>query len=246
MIPRDSSALLIVRSPRLADSLIRLRNRMAESPLSRNRLSAFEEGWRKVTGLDFAKDCLTSLQGGTGAALTGLSGGALLPLPRAVVWWDCADEKRAAELAARAGPQSAGGVDELVSVFAQCRARAEGSRVIFSVNSPPPGTSEVEDKLTSMAPNESAGSSRLAGLLKDAPAALSGQAPVICLAVDFGKAFDQFRTVHLAAALWSKKIRDNFYKWETASAAAQHLSAMRWTVVADEGGTEADLLISVR
>ena len=244
MLPRESSVLLVVRSPRLSDSLIRLRNRMAQSPLSRKRLISFEEKWRKVTGLDFANDCLASLQGGIGAALTGLAGGALLPLPQAVAWWDCPDEKRAADLAARAGLQSAGGVGTLVSVFSQCRVRAEGPRVVFSVNGPPPGTPERVTTATATALSERDGSpSRLASLINDAP--VSSAPPVLCLAADLEKVSGQFRMIHAAAALWSKKTRKNFYKWETASAAAQHLSALRLTLVSKEGGTEADLLISV-
>jgi hypothetical protein len=244
MLPRESSVLLIVRSPRLADSLIRLRNRMAESPLSQKRLIAFEEKWRRVTGLDFANDCLTSLRGGTGAALTGLTGGALLPLPQAVAWWDCSDEKRAAELAARAGRHPAAASDSLLTLFSQCRVRAEGSRVIFSVNGPPPGTAQQLTTASATALSERDGSpSRLASLLNDAP--VSSAPPIVCFAADLEKVSGQFRMIHAAAELWSKKIRKNFYKWETASAAAQHLSAIRLTVVSEEGGTEADLLITV-
>ena len=244
MLPRESSVLLVVRSPRLADSLIRLRNRMAESPLSQKRLIAFEEKWRKVTGLDFANDCLASLQGGTGVALTGLAGGALLPLPQAVAWWDCVDEKRAAELAARAGRHPAAASDSLLSLFSRCRVRAEGPRVIFSVNGPPPETAERVTTASATALSERDGSpSRLASLVNDAP--VSSAPPVVCLAADLEKVSGQFRMIHAAAALWSKKIRKSFYKWETGSAAAQHLSAIRLTVVSEEGGTEADLLISV-
>jgi len=245
MLPRESSVLLVVRSPRLADSLIRLRNRMAESPLSQKRLIAFEEKWRKATGLDFANDCLTSLRGGTGAALTGLTGGALLPLPQAVAWWDCSDEKRAADLAARAGRHPAAASDALLSLFSQCRVRAEGPRVVFSVNASPPATAERVTTATATALSERDGSpSRLASLVSDAP--VSSAPPIVCFAADLEKVSGQFRMIHAAAALWSKKTRKNFYKWETASAAAQHLSAIRLTVVSQEGGTEADLLITVR
>jgi hypothetical protein len=245
MLPRESSVLLVVRSPRLADSLIRLRNRMAQSPLSRKRLIAFEEKWRKATGLDFANDCLASLHDGTGAALTGLAGGALLPLPQAVAWWDCSDEKRAADLAARAGRHPAAASDSLLSLFSQCRVRAEGPRVVFSVNASPPATAERVTTATATALSERDGSpSRLASLLNDAP--VSSAPPIVCLAADLEKVSGQFRMIHAAAEFWSKKIRKSFYKWETASAAAQHLSAIRLTVVSEAGGTEADLLISVR
>jgi len=242
LLPRESSVLLIVRSPYLADSLIRLRNRMAESPLSQKRLIAFEEKWRRITGLDFANDCLASLRGGTGAALTGLTGGALLPLPQAVAWWDCSDEKRAAELAARAGRHPAAASDSLLTLFSQCRVRAEGSRVIFSVNGPPPATAGQVTTATALSERDGS-PSRLASLLNDAP--VSSAPPVVCFAADLEKVSGQFRMIHAAAELWPKKIRKNFYKWETASAAAQHLSAIRLTVVSEEGGTEADLLISV-
>ncbi len=249
-LPADTSLLLFAESEGLRETFLDLRGRMAEFEKYAGCLDDFEADWKNLTETEFTNHWLEPLDKTFGMALTGLTGGALFPLPVARAWWDCDSAESASRIgrlmAARAPKPSV-----LSAVFLQLGYRLDKRRTHLGLNDPdfPPlpiaaPPSSPANPVPNSPPPEMdpnlLGQELLSGLWPPGRAA-----PVLCLFANFESGYEHLTRLHTAAKIWSKDVREDVEYWETLLGAMRHLHALRLTAVPVDGGVEVDLLISV-
>ena len=251
-LPPETALLLFAESGALGTEVRDLARRMRESEAYAERFVRFDEGWRDALGLGLTEAWSPALQGSTGAAVTGLGGGALLPVPIVQGWWDCRTESAAARLAAGSASRtlSGGGLAPVLLAGLECEARVR--RVLIGLNQQfleqdaPPAVADGATSPTGQAGAGLAGPGNLfeQPLLEElwrrgaAP-------PVFGLFVNFETGYAHLQRVHAAAALWSKDVRKNVAHWQAILSAARRLHVLRLTAIPRPAGVEIDLLVSV-
>ncbi|MFP4381416.1 MAG: hypothetical protein ACLFUS_13020 [Candidatus Sumerlaeia bacterium] len=232
-MPPDTSVVYQAAHPSLRDFMLELRDRMARSGAYREKLAKFEAAWQNALGLRYREDCLAKLGEGFGLALTGLVGGDIFPVPLGRGWWDHDSEAAARENARTIDNNEITADRILLMLFARYHSRVEGRRVWLYLN-------ETENA------SWQEGNTRLPEIYQKQLPELPRQSPAFAMIVDLEQAYLQLRKVHNAARLWSRKVRKNFHRLETALAALQHLSSARFIIYHEEDGVRFSLHVDAR
>jgi hypothetical protein len=236
--PANSSLLLVAESAGLRETLLDLRQKLANAKAYKKHLAKFEKNWEKNTGSRLPEDWIAPMGDSLGLALTGFGNGLLFPIPAGRAWLTFSTADGAARLQQTLAARALGGSDSLVMPLGRLDFRANGDRFDLWLNeAPAPSLSQD---------NTSPTLGLLAHpLLKDVWKP-GRKRPTLCLFVNLQSSYGHLERMYQTAAIWSKKVRKNIQRWTTILVVLRYMDALCLTATPVEEGVKLDLVVPVR